>query len=118
MALISSLNLLRSSSSAAWSGAVPCNVQSSVKDAPLYNVCHVLVPMSATYMTYKAPELPNGRITPELVRDELLTCFESANREFARLLNQPVTDEALKEQVRTLRRVSFQQMWRKLHKSC
>ena len=56
--------------------------------------------MSSTYTTYKAPELPNGRITPELVRDELLTCFESANREFARPLNQPVTDEALKEQVR------------------
>ena len=56
--------------------------------------------MSAIYTTYKAPDLPNGGITPELVRDELLTCFESANREFARLLNQPVTDEALKEQVR------------------
>jgi len=59
-----------------------------------------LTVMSATYTTYKAPDLPNGRITPELVRDELLTCFESANREFARLLNQPVTDEALKGQVR------------------
>jgi len=57
--------------------------------------------MSATYTTCKAPDLPNGRITPELVRDELLTCFESANREFARLLNQPVTDEALKGQVRS-----------------
>jgi len=59
-----------------------------------------LVAMSAVYTTYKAPDLPDARITPELVRDELLTCFESANREFARLLNQPVTDEALKEQVR------------------
>ena len=56
--------------------------------------------MSAVYTTYKAPDLPDARITPELVRDELLTCFESANREFATLLNQPVTDEALKEQVR------------------
>ena len=56
--------------------------------------------MSSTYATYKAPDLPDGRVTPQLVREKLLTCFESANREFARLLNQPVTDEALKEQVR------------------
>lgn len=56
--------------------------------------------MSTTYATYSAPDLPNERITPELVRDELLTCFESANREFARLLNEPVTEEALNEQVR------------------
>src|SRR3989304_1052338 len=59
-----------------------------------------LVAMSGVYTTYKAPDLPDARITPELVRDELLTCFESANREFATLLNQPVTDEALREQVR------------------
>jgi len=50
--------------------------------------------------TYKAPDVPNDRITPEFVRDELLTCFESANREFATLLNQPVTDEQLKHQVK------------------
>jgi len=50
--------------------------------------------------TYKAPDVPNDRITPEFVRDELLTCFESANREFATLLNQPVTDEQLKQQVK------------------
>ncbi len=50
--------------------------------------------------TYKAPDVPSDRITPEFVRDELLTCFESANREFATLLNQPVTDEQLKQQVK------------------
>jgi len=50
--------------------------------------------------TYKSPDLPSDRITPEFVRDELLTCFESANREFATLLNQPVTDEQLKQQVK------------------
>ncbi len=50
--------------------------------------------------TYRAPFVPNERITPEFVRDELLTCFESANREFARLLNQQVTEQALKEQVK------------------
>ena len=49
---------------------------------------------------YKAPDVPSDRITPEFVRDELLTCFESANREFATLLNQPVTDEQLKQQVK------------------
>jgi hypothetical protein len=59
-----------------------------------------LAAMNAVYTTYKAPDCPAATITPELVRDELLTCFESANREFATLLNQPVTDEALKEQVR------------------
>ena len=31
---------------------------------------------------YKAPEVPAGSVTPELVRDELLACFGSANREF------------------------------------
>ncbi len=50
--------------------------------------------------TYKAPYVPSDRITPEFVRDELLSCFESANREFATLLNQPVTDEQLKQQVK------------------
>ena len=50
--------------------------------------------------TYKAPDVPSDRITPEFVRDELLSCFESANREFAALLNQPVTDEQLKQQVK------------------
>src|SRR5437867_12359098 len=50
--------------------------------------------------TYKAPDVPSDKITPEFVRDELLNCFESANREFATLLNKPVTDEQLKQQVR------------------
>ena len=50
--------------------------------------------------TYRAPNVPGDRITPEFVRDELLSCFESANREFATLLNQPVTDEQLKQQVK------------------
>jgi hypothetical protein len=49
---------------------------------------------------YKAPDTPSEGITPEFVRDQLLTCFESANKEFASLLNQPVTDEQLKQQVR------------------
>jgi len=49
---------------------------------------------------YKAPVLSDLEINPQRVRDELLTCFESANREFMRLMNQPVTDEALKQQVR------------------
>src|SRR5438874_241339 len=50
--------------------------------------------------TYKAPDIPSSRITGKLVRDELLRCFESANKEFFTLLNQPVTDEALKTQVK------------------
>lgn len=51
-------------------------------------------------MTYKAPDLPPGKVTPQLVRDELLLCFESANKEFAKILNQPVEDNVLKEQVK------------------
>jgi hypothetical protein len=50
--------------------------------------------------TYRAPDVPNENVTPEFVRDELLRCFESANKEFMTLLNQPVTDEQLREQVR------------------
>ncbi len=57
----------------------------------------IFAPMSHTYT---APEVTEGQVTPDFVRDELLNCFESANREFLRLLNQPITDEALKEQVK------------------
>ncbi len=49
---------------------------------------------------YKAPDVPQAKITPYLVRDELLLCFESANRDFAALLEQPVTDEGLHKQVK------------------
>ena len=50
--------------------------------------------------TYVAPEVPDDRVTPAFVRDELLKCFESANGEFAELLHQPVTDEQLRQQVK------------------
>ena len=50
--------------------------------------------------TYKAPDVPESEVTPTLVRDELLKCFESANGEFATLLKQPVTDQQLKRQVK------------------
>ena len=51
--------------------------------------------------TYKAPNVPEDRVTPAFVRDELLKCFESANAEFASMLHQQVTDEQLKQQVKT-----------------
>ena len=57
---------------------------------------------------YQAPLLTNLKVTPELVRDELLVCFESANREFARLMVQPITDDALKGQVRKFVESVFQ----------
>jgi hypothetical protein len=57
---------------------------------------------------YKAPDIPKERVTPTLVRDELLRCFESANREFMRVLNQPTSDQALKSQVRQFVTGSFQ----------
>jgi hypothetical protein len=50
--------------------------------------------------TYRAPDVPQARINGEFVRDELLKCFESANKEFMTLLNQPVAYEALKVQVK------------------
>ncbi len=49
---------------------------------------------------YTAPDVPDEEVTPALVRDELLKCFESANGEFATLTHQPVTDEQLKQQVK------------------
>jgi hypothetical protein len=50
---------------------------------------------------YAAPNISDKEVTPVLVRDELLKCFESANGEFARLLHQPVTDEQLRAQVKS-----------------
>jgi hypothetical protein len=55
-------------------------------------------PMTSAYV---APEVPDGQVTPAFVRDQLLLCFESANGEFARILNQPVTDDQLRQQVKT-----------------
>ena len=48
---------------------------------------------------YRAPDIPAGKVTPVLVRDELLKCFEDANKEFMQVLNQPATDAAIKAQV-------------------
>ncbi len=50
---------------------------------------------------YTAPNVPDAQVTPVFVRDELLRCFESANGEFANLLHQPVTEEQLKQQVKS-----------------
>ena len=60
-------------------------------------------------MTYTAPSVPQKDVTPVFVRDELLKCFESANGEFMRVLNQPVTDEQLKAQVKQFVEGVFQQ---------
>lgn len=49
---------------------------------------------------YRAPNVPDSKVTPGFVRDELLRCFESANKEFADIMKQPVTSEQLKGQVR------------------
>ena len=51
--------------------------------------------------TYVAPNIPDEKVTPAFVRDQLLLCFESANGEFMRILHQPVTDEQLKQQVKS-----------------
>ena len=57
---------------------------------------------------YKAPNIPKEKVTPVLVRDELLKCFESANKEFLHVLKQPSSDEAIKSQVRQFVAGSFQ----------
>ncbi len=57
---------------------------------------------------YKAPEVPTSEVTPILVRDELLRCFESANKEFMNVLSPPADDQALKAQVRQFVTGSFQ----------
>ncbi len=59
--------------------------------------------------SYRAPDIPDSEVTPELVRDELLRCFESANREFADVMGQPMTDEALRTQVKTFVQTVFSQ---------
>lgn len=58
-----------------------------------------VIPIAFMSSAYQAPDVPTEKLTPTFVRDELSRCFESANGEFMRLLNQPVTDEALKAQV-------------------
>lgn len=57
---------------------------------------------------YKAPDVPNDKVTPTLVRDELLKCFESANKEFFQVLNRSTTDSELKAQVKQFVTGSFQ----------
>ena len=48
---------------------------------------------------YRAPEVSPEDLTVEFVRDELLRCFESANREFLYILGQPVVEQQLRGQV-------------------
>ncbi|MFQ5908808.1 MAG: hypothetical protein ACE5JE_08310 [Thermoplasmata archaeon] len=59
--------------------------------------------------SYRTPDVPSEELTPEFVRDELLRCFESANGEFYEILDQPVADEVLQEQVRQFVTGVFQQ---------
>ncbi|MEM0444608.1 MAG: hypothetical protein QXO86_06975 [Nitrososphaerota archaeon] len=58
---------------------------------------------------YRAPDIPAEKVTPEIVRDELLKCFESANREFMEILGQPYQDAELKKQVRQFLEGVFRQ---------
>jgi hypothetical protein len=58
---------------------------------------------------YRAPEVADDEVTTGFVRDELLRCFESANREFFAILNQPATEDQLRAQVRGFVNGVFQQ---------
>ena len=63
---------------------------------------------------YEAPDLSPEQVTPVVVRDELLKCFESANREFGKIMNQPPApadiqqQQQLKHQVRQFVESVFQ----------
>jgi hypothetical protein len=58
---------------------------------------------------YRAPEVADEDLTPEFVRDELLRCFESANREFFTILEQPANGDQVREQVHAFVTGVFQQ---------
>lgn len=58
---------------------------------------------------YRAPDVGDDQVTTKFVRDELLRCFESANREFFAILNQPVTQDGVREQVHAFVADVFQQ---------
>jgi len=55
---------------------------------------------------YHTPPVNDEDLTVELVRDELLRCFESANREFFEILDQSATDEQLRGRVHSLSQAS------------
>src|SRR5438552_17282677 len=58
---------------------------------------------------YVAPRVRDADVTTEFVRDELLRCFESANREFFEILGQPATEAQVREQVHGFVTGVFQQ---------
>ncbi len=58
---------------------------------------------------YRAPDVTDEELNPDFVRDELLRCFESANRAFFSILGQPATDDQLRVQVRAFVTGVFQQ---------
>ncbi len=66
------------------------------------------VPRMATDV-YRAPDVTDEELNPDFVRDELLRCFESANRAFFSILGQPATDDQLRVQVRAFVTGVFQQ---------
>ncbi len=58
---------------------------------------------------YVAPRVRDADVTTDFVRDELLRCFESANREFFEILGQPATEAQVREQVHGFVTGVFQQ---------
>ena len=58
---------------------------------------------------YHAPQVNDEDVTADFVRDELLRCFESANREFFEILDQPATEAQLRDQVHSFVTGVFQQ---------
>ncbi|MFQ5950992.1 MAG: hypothetical protein ACE5KH_02775 [Candidatus Geothermarchaeales archaeon] len=57
---------------------------------------------------YIAPDVPAEQLTLDFVRDELLTCFESAQSEFLELQGQKLPEEELRGQVAQFVKGSFQ----------
>lgn len=58
---------------------------------------------------YRAPDVDDETLTAGFVRDELLRCFESANREFFDILGQPATEDQVRAQVQAFVTGVFQQ---------
>ena len=58
-------------------------------------------------VAYKAPDVPSEKLSPTLVRDELLKCFECANKQFMEVLMHPDSDQAHKAHVKQFVTGSF-----------
>jgi hypothetical protein len=64
----------------------------------------------SNHQSYQSPKIADTRlVTPTFVRDELLKCFQSANKEFMSAVNPPVpSDREIQQQVNQFVSSAFQ----------